>query len=393
MLFCYKTRVFPAAATLLLALATIVSASAQESRTTLVEPPGPLLPAALGDFTKSAPAPVGDGLGQLDPTQAPAFQEDGLKRFERSDYNSGPHHGTLTAYQFIDASGAYAAFSYTRKSDPLAPGKHLGDNAATGPDGFVLQSGPNLLVASFDLPPARINTLLADLIPHLPKAVGPAAPPPLLPTYLPVKNLIPGSARYSLGPTSYTADGGVLPANILGFDKSAEAITAQYQTHSHNHGLLTILLYPTPTIAGEEGRAIEAQLKAGVVGPGTFVLRREGPMLLLANGGFTDPEAHQIVDNIHLNNEVTWNKEKPLEFHAEVKKTASLLTTIVVFCSLAGLAALLLGIFFGGGRAAIRVLRGKPAHTEPEFLRIDLSGPAHTLRNPLGEDPSHSPRI
>jgi hypothetical protein len=39
------------------------------------------------------------------------------------------------------------------------------------------------------------------------------------------------------------------------------------------------------------------------------------------------------------------------------------------------LAAIVLGLFFGGGRALIRVMQGKPAATEPEFLRIDLRGP------------------
>ena len=39
-----------------------------------------------------------------------------------------------------------------------------------------------------------------------------------------------------------------------------------------------------------------------------------------------------------------------------------------------GLAAVLLGLFLGVGRASIRVLMGKPAATEPEFLRLDLSG-------------------
>ncbi len=55
-------------------------------------------------------------------------------------------------------------------------------------------------------------------------------------------------------------------------------------------------------------------------------------------------------------------------------KTYSLLTSIAVFCGLGALAAIVLGLFFGGGRAAIRVLQGKPAASEPEFLRIDLSG-------------------
>jgi hypothetical protein len=42
-----------------------------------------------------------------------------------------------------------------------------------------------------------------------------------------------------------------------------------------------------------------------------------------------------------------------------------------------------LALFLGGGRAAIRVMQGKPAATEPEFLHIDLSGPGgKRLRGP-----------
>jgi hypothetical protein len=46
----------------------------------------------------------------------------------------------------------------------------------------------------------------------------------------------------------------------------------------------------------------------------------------------------------------------------------------LIFCGLGALAAVVLALFFGGARAAVRVLQGKPAATEPEFLRIDLSG-------------------
>jgi hypothetical protein len=57
-----------------------------------------------------------------------------------------------------------------------------------------------------------------------------------------------------------------------------------------------------------------------------------------------------------------------------VRKTYSLLTSIAIFCGFGALAAVVLGLTLGGGRAAIRVLQGKPAASEPEFLRIDLSG-------------------
>jgi hypothetical protein len=95
-----------------------------------------------------------------------------------------------------------------------------------------------------------------------------------------------------------------------------------------------------------------------------------------------------LVENIHLRNELTWNKPMPLEFHSEVRKTVSLLTSILIFCGLGALAAVVIALFLGGARAAIRVMQGKPAATEPEFLRIDLSGrPAQIQPDRSGANP------
>jgi hypothetical protein len=71
---------------------------------------------------------------------------------------------------------------------------------------------------------------------------------------------------------------------------------------------------------------------------------------------------------------VSFDKPMPVEFHAEVQKTYSLLESIVIFCAISAVAMVVLALFFGGGRALIRVMQGKPAATEPEFLHIDLSG-------------------
>jgi hypothetical protein len=146
-------------------------------------------------------------------------------------------------------------------------------------------------------------------------------------------------------------------------------------------------MFPTPQIAGDRGRAIADDLTQQGAAAGTVKLRREGPLLLLTTGGWNPSEAKAIVDGIHLRNELTWNKSVPPEFHTEIRKTVSLLTGILIFCGLGALAAIVLGLFFGGGRAAIRVLQGKPAATEPEFLRIDLSGrpkPIHSELPPAG---------
>ena len=52
----------------------------------------------------------------------------------------------------------------------------------------------------------------------------------------------------------------------------------------------------------------------------------------------------------------------------------SLLTSILIFCGLGRWPRWCWGCSWAGARAAIRVMQGKPAATEPEFLRIDLSG-------------------
>jgi hypothetical protein len=90
-----------------------------------------------------------------------------------------------------------------------------------------------------------------------------------------------------------------------------------------------------------------------------------------------------MVDGIHLRSEVTWDKPVPLDFATEVHKTFSLLENITIFCAISALAMLVLGLFLGYGRALVRVMQGKPAASEPEFLRIDLSGAVgKRLRDP-----------
>jgi hypothetical protein len=345
-------------------------APAAASKTMLALPPAPLLPATLGKLKRVAEGDPGDGLGQIDAADAAVLTEDGLKRFARSEYAAGSQRGTVTVYQFGDASGAVAAYDYFR--DPKSAGRYpkLGDETGTAADGVVFRSGVS--VVRENLPPVADwggDEPMRELIAMLPKVGGTAGMAPLLPTLLPANGLEAGSVKYALGPAGYQAMGGVLPAGMVAFDKSAETAMAEYK----GAGVLTLLLYPTPQIAGDRGRAIEGQLR-GQSAAGTVKLRREGPLLLLTTGAWTPEAAQAMVDGVHLRSEVSFDKPMPLEFHAEVQKTYSLLTSIAVFCGVGALAAIFLGLFLGGGRALIRVMQGKSAATEPEFLRIDLRG-------------------
>jgi len=335
----------------------------------LIEPAAPLLPKQFGDWQQNA----NDAAAEPDATLQAVLREDGLTRFAASTYtrSASGEAVELKAYQFIDATGAFSAFTYLHKPEdrPITAtglGTGLGTAAVEHGDSVLIWNGPSVVLASFH--GGRRVAELADVVFGLPKIGGPKGNPPLLPTLLPVNGLESDSIKYAVGPESYHAMGGVLPSNLVGFDKSAESVTAKYA----GRGSLTLLLYPTPQIAGEHGRAIEAEMNREGPSAGTVKLRREGELVLLTTGAWTAAEAQHAVDNIHMRTELTWNKPIQPEFHAEVRKTVSLLVSILELSGLLMLAAIVLGFFFGGGRAAVRVLQGKPAATEPEFLRIDL---------------------
>jgi hypothetical protein len=354
------------------------------AKTMLVEPPAPLLPATLGKLKRVADGDVGDGLGQVDAADAAVLKEDGLRRFARSEYTDGGQHVDLTVYRFIDASGAISAYDYFKK--PGVKPEKLGDDAVRNGNELLMRSGVSVVREDFKSGSAAMSALTHELIDHLPKVSGTAAMAPLLPTLLPANGFDADSVKYALGPMGYAAMGGVLPADAVGFDKSAETVTAR----SKNGGVLTLVLYPTPQIAGEDGRAITALMNQRVAAGdasraalGTVMMRREGPLVVMTTGAWTAADAKKMVDEIHLNSEVSFDKPMPVEFHAEVKKTYSLLQSIAIFCGISLVAMLVLGSFLGGGRALIRVMQGKPAASEPEFLHIDLSGPGgKRLREP-----------
>ena len=331
----------------------------------LVEPAPPLLPKQFGAWQQN---PVSASTDPV-PTVDAILKEDGLTRSAAATYvRSGSTDSVdLRASQFIDATGAFSAFTWFRKpEDRTVAATNLGTAAVQHGESTLIWDGSSVVVAQFH--GGRRVAELAALVAGLPKVGGPKGAPPLLPTLLPATGLEAETLKYALGPESYHAMGGVLPANLIGFDKSAEAVTASYS----GGRTLTMLLYPTPQIAGEHGRAIEVEMNREGSAAGTVKLRREGELVLLTTGSWSAADAQRTVDNIHMRTQLTWNKPIVPEFHAEVRKTASLLVSILELSGLLMITAIVLGFFFGGGRAAIRVLQGKPAATEPEFLRIDL---------------------
>jgi len=353
-----------------------------------MEPPIPLLPAQFSGWQRVGDAVRGEDPAQADADNAGVLKEDGLQRFATASYAHAPAGGgdlKAVAMQFSDATGAFSAYTFYRSklahAHMMTGTAKLGNQSVEDGTTRLVLEGTSILRMEGAADAKDLTSLSATL----PKVSGRRALAPLLPTYLPAEGLEPTTVRYALGSAGYKAMGGALPEDVLGFDKSVEILTAEYRAKGGGKGLLTLLLYPTPQIAGEDGRAIEKALNAqGKDANGTVKMRRVGPLVGLTTGALPAAQAEALIHALHLNSELTFDQKMPLEFHAEVKKTATLLQNIAFFCAVVGGGAVLLGLFLGGARAGIRVLQGKPAHLEPEFLAINLRGQPKALAGPDG---------
>ena len=335
-------------------------------------PPTPLLPHTTQLVDATGPQRVEEDTAELDAV----LKEDGLKRTESRDVLTAGQavpSGRVTAYQFDDATGAYSAYTYFAAGGTAVP-SGLKTEVRTKAGELVFLSGVSVVRASTRLYPESEQGVLKSINVGLPKIGGSKGLAPLLPTMLPPVGLEASSIRYAVGPVAYQAMGGILPAGMLGWDKDAEIATATYGGRGGARGVLTLLLYPTPQIAGDRGRAVEKYLNdaGGTARFGMVKMRRVGPLVGLTTGALGAEQAQELMAALHLNQDLSYDRKMPLEFHTEVKKTASLLQNIAVLCGVMILAAVLLGLFLGGARAGIRVLQGKPAASEPEFLTINL---------------------
>ena len=139
---------------------------------------------------------------------------------------------------------------------------------------------------------------LRELAGGLPLPDGPAALPPPVLGNLPKDSLDPQTTHYALGPAGYTGAGGVLPADLVDFDRGAEAVTANYSLRS-GPATLTIIDYPTPQMAMAQEPKLSAYLKAGSQAQpawpkplrdsdvSSLEVKRSGPLVAIVSGDAT----------------------------------------------------------------------------------------------------------
>ena len=369
-------RALPASVLLLSVL--VLPALAQPSAPAAAPP---LLPTDFAGWSQSAPVQGSTAPEAADAANASVLKEYGFQQFVSAHYANGDNKLNVRAIRFQDASGAYGAFTFYRRAGSIA--EQIGRTAAWDGSHVLFWNGATLVDATLDHVTPMTASELRELAKDLPQPPGSANVAPPLPGYLPRQGLELGLTHYSLGPEAYARTGGVLPVSLVGFPSSAEAVTALYSDRDGD-GQVTLLIYPTPQLAAARLRDIDAFLKAGNAQatwpqplaesrPGSILTRRSGPIIAVVSGSLPEAVAHRLINQVNYQADIVWNN--PQGYISDGSKVARLILGIFALTGILGGAAILLGLFRGGGRALYRVLRGKPASAfqeETEFIRLNL---------------------
>jgi hypothetical protein len=160
-----------------------------------------------------------------------------------------------------------------------------------------------------------------------------------------------------VGPIGIATVGAPVPADAVDFNRNAEVAEGKYST-SRGTATLMLISYPTPQIAGERLRAIEAlgqnappQSDATMAPP--FTAKRTGPIVALVAGEITGDEAKSLLASVNYDADVTWNQNT---YFDKKNNVANLLVNVLFLIGIILVFAIVVGVAFGGVRIIVKRL-------------------------------------
>jgi hypothetical protein len=317
---------------------------------------------------------------QADPANTAVLKEYDFTDAALADYKRSGETLSLRALRFHDASGAYGAYTFYRQSG--WPKEQIGAGAASNHNRVLFWVGNTVIDANFSHIGPMSGAELRELATQIPVPEGSRALAPPILANMPQALLDGQTTHYALGPAGYAGSGGVLPPDLVGFDRGAEALTANFTLRS-GPATLTIIDYPTPQLAAAQESRIRDYIKAGSQAQpawpkplldsdkASLEVRRSGPLVALVSGDAIPEESHKLLASVHFESELM---SVPQPTVSEVAKTGQLLLGIFTLVGIGSAAAILLGFFLGGFRALYRIARGKPVSSvyEVEFISLHL---------------------
>jgi len=308
-----------------------------------------------------------------DPSSAAVLKEYGFTDFASATYSRDDGRTLkIRAARFADASGAFGAYTFYLQPDMTR--EQIGDQGASLGNRALFYRGYVLIDAQFSQETAMSGAELRELAGSLPRPPGSSGNLPSFIQFLPRRDYIPNTQKYVMGPLALAAIAAPVSAGSVDFGSSAEVSLAHYNMPS-GPATLTLISYPTPQLAADHLRKIDAahqiaQPQNGVStvsGSGTFFDKRTGPIVAIASGGISDSDAKSLLGMVNYEATVTWNTPTG---NKDVHDLYMLILNVVVLCAILGGLAIIAGVAFGGFRILMKRLYPDKVFDRPEQMEF-----------------------
>jgi hypothetical protein len=368
-----KYRLFTFAAVVLLAVAALGD-TATAAKAAPMAKVGAILPSEFGGWQLRGSLHTSSDPAVADPAEAVVLKEYGFTDFASGVYTQDDGRRlTLRAARFSDASGAYGAFTFYKQPGMLS--EKIGDQAASLNNRVLFYRGNLLVDAVFDKLSAMSAAELRELASDIPLPEGGNRNLPGLPIYLPKEGYVKNTAKYITGPATLEQVGAPIPSQLVNFNAGAEVALGNYSS-SGGEATLMLISYPTPQIAAEQLRKIDAARRPGsaaqpaAVDMSTYWDKRTGPIVAIASGHLSVSEAKSLLAAVNYEADVTWNENTFLDRKNSI---ANLVWNAIILCGILIGIALVAGVAFGGLRVLIkRLLLQREAREDTEFISLHL---------------------
>src|SRR3984957_12833844 len=372
------------------AVAQTPARSSKQSHSSIQEPD--LLPQQFGGWEMQGPPQTSTDPAAADPTNAAVLKEYRFTDLASSTYTRDDGRALkIRAARFADASGAFGA--YTFYLQPAMTKEQIGDQGASLGQRVLFYRGNVLIDAQFSKESAMSGAELRELSGALPRPNGSAANLPTFIEFMPRRGYVANTQKYVMGPAALTALAPPVSADLVDFNASSEVSLARYETSS-GEATLMLISYPTPQLAAEHLRRIDAahhltQPQGGVSSvesAGSFFDKRTGPILVIATGPVSDGDAKSLLGMVNYEASVTWNTPSD---NPQARDLYMLILSIVILCGIVGGLAIVAGVSFGGIRILMKRWYPDKVFDRPEqmeFISLRLTEVAVKGSTPSGNE-------
>ena len=328
----------------------------------------PILPKEFAGWQRESSVRASTDTVVADAANAPVLKEYGFSDFESTSYKRDDGRKlVIKAARFADVSGAFGA--YTFYYQPEMQREQIGDQAASFNQRILFYRGNILIDAVFDRLTAMSAAELRELAGVLPRPRGNAGNPPPVLAYMPSRDYIKNTEKYVVGPLGFSHTSSPVPLDLIDFKDGTEVVLGKYRVGS-GEAILTVISYPTPQIATEHMKRIDAAHSAAE--GGMLYDKRSGPLLAIASGPLSENEARSLLGEVNYDADVTWNQSTLFD---KKNNLANLLVNIILLCGILIGLALIAGLAFGGLRVALqRLFPGRifGRQEDVEFIALHL---------------------